>query len=54
MGLSLLVEHHEQCALLGSRLVVVATKHAVLRPMQITGLDGLLTIATTVPAALTN
>jgi anti-sigma B factor antagonist len=53
MGLSLLVEHHEQCAEFGSRLVVVATGRAVLRPMQITGLDELLTIVATVEAALT-
>jgi anti-sigma B factor antagonist len=53
MGLSLLVEHHERCAESGSRLVVVATDRAVLRPMQITGLDELLTIVPTVQAALT-
>jgi hypothetical protein len=40
MGLSLLVEHREQCAGPGSRLAVLATDRAVLRPVQITGLDG--------------
>ena len=53
MGLSLLVEHHQQCAELGSRLVVVATDRAVLRPIELTGLDETLTIASTVEAALT-
>ena len=53
MGLSLLVEHHELCAQTGSRLVVVASERAVLRPMQITGLDELLTVVPTVQAALT-
>jgi anti-sigma B factor antagonist len=52
MGLSLLVEHHEQCARTGRRLVVVASERAVLRPIQITGLDELLTIVPTVPDAL--
>ncbi len=53
MGLSLLVEHHQQCAEFGSRLVVVATDRAVLRPIELTGLDEALTIASTVEAALT-
>ncbi|MEV6609766.1 STAS domain-containing protein [Kutzneria sp. NPDC051319] len=53
MGLSLLVEHHERCAERGSRLIVVATDRAVLRPMQITGLTELLTVVPTVQAALT-
>ncbi|MFC0437691.1 STAS domain-containing protein [Kutzneria buriramensis] len=52
MGLSLLAEHHDQCAEFGSRLVVVATERVVLRPIQITGLDGLVTIVPTVQAAL--
>jgi anti-sigma B factor antagonist len=54
MGLSLMVEHHQQCAEFGSRLVVVAVDRAALRPMQLTGLYGLLTIAPTVEAALTD
>jgi anti-anti-sigma factor len=53
MGLSLLVEHHERCSEMGSRLVVVASERAVLRPMQITGLDELLTVVPSVQAALT-
>jgi anti-sigma B factor antagonist len=52
MGLSLLVEHHEKCAEFGSHLVVVATALAVLRPIQLTGLDEVLTIVPTVEAAL--
>jgi anti-sigma B factor antagonist len=53
MGLSLLIEHHQRCERAGSRLVVVATNRAVLRPIQITGLDQELTIVATVQAALT-
>jgi anti-sigma B factor antagonist len=52
VGLSLLVEHHERCAESGSRLVLVANDRVVLRPMQITGLDNLVTIVPTVQAAL--
>jgi len=54
MGLSLLVDHHEQCAQLGSRLIVVATQRVVLRPMQITGVDALLPVVPCVEAALTD
>ena len=52
MGLSLLIEHTKRCEGLGSRLIVVATARAVLRPMQITGLDTMLTIVPTVADAL--
>jgi anti-sigma B factor antagonist len=53
MGLSLLIEHRELCAEFGSRLFVVATDRAVLRPIQLTGLDEELMIVATVQAALT-
>lgn len=51
-GLSLLVDHHETCAEVGSRLIVVATGRTVLRPIQLTGLDSFLTIVPTVQVAL--
>jgi hypothetical protein len=46
-----MAEHSERCAQIGSRLVVVATDRAVLRPIQITGLDELLKIVPTVQDA---
>lgn len=50
MGLSPMLKHRQQCAEFGSRLVVVATDPAVLRPIQLTGLEEVLTIAPTVQA----
>jgi anti-sigma B factor antagonist len=37
-GLSVLVNHHERCARLGSRLEIVVNGTAVTRPLEVTGL----------------
>lgn len=44
-GLSILVEHHERCVALGSALRIVPGGRAVTRPLAMTGLDQVLTIA---------
>jgi anti-sigma B factor antagonist len=44
-GLSVLLDHNDRCTALGSRLEVVAGKcHAVVRPLEATGLDKVLTV----------
>ncbi|WP_156755343.1 STAS domain-containing protein [Actinokineospora pegani] len=50
-GLSLLVEQHKRCAEHGVALRLVADSPAVLRPIELTGLDSLLEIHPTVPRA---
>lgn len=45
-GLSVLLAHHHRCAALGSRLEIVPGGHAVTRPLEVSGLDEVLTIAT--------
>lgn len=47
-GLSVLITHHRRCALQGRQLRIIATTSAVLRPIALTGLDDILSIATTV------
>ncbi len=43
-GLSVLLEHHERCLALGSRLRIVPGGRAVTRPLSMTGLDRVLTV----------
>ncbi|HVV18862.1 MAG TPA: STAS domain-containing protein [Pseudonocardiaceae bacterium] len=45
-GLAVLAEAHDACRDRGVELRVVATSRMVLRPLQVTGLDTLLTIVT--------
>ena len=51
-GLSLLIANHRRCAMRGRKLYIVATTSAVLRPIALTGLDGILSIAPSVHEAL--
>jgi anti-sigma B factor antagonist len=44
-GLTLLLKHHKRCAALGSRLEIVPGGRAVTRPLALTGLDKILTVA---------
>jgi anti-sigma B factor antagonist len=45
-GLALLVAHHEQCTDQGNQLyVVTGNNRSVLRPVRVTGLDTVLTLA---------
>jgi len=53
-GLSVLAEYGQRYARLGSRLCVVATNRAVLRPITVTGLDELLVVCRTQQEALRN
>jgi len=50
-GLTVLVDHHQRCADLGSALQIVADHRAVLRTLELTGLDALLTVFPRVPEA---
>lgn len=51
-GLALLVAHNERCTEQGIRLrVVTGNNRSVLRPVRITGLDTVLTLAATVSDA---
>lgn len=50
-GLSILLAAHEQCADAGIPLRIVTTSHAVLRPIQVTGLDTVLTVVDTLAQA---
>lgn len=43
-GLSLLMEHHERCLALGTRLLIVPGSSAVTRPLMVTGLDRVLNL----------
>jgi anti-anti-sigma factor len=47
-GLLLLAEQHHRCADLGSPLLVVANSRPVIRPIEITGFNELLTIVPTI------
>ena len=49
-GLSVLVAHHERCAALGSKLQIRPGGRVVTRPLELTGLDQVLTV---VPAPRT-
>ena len=51
-GLTVLADHRNRCAELGVALHLVVTSRAVLRPLQITGLDGGLRLFDTVGSAL--
>ncbi|MEV6716253.1 STAS domain-containing protein [Lentzea sp. NPDC051208] len=51
-GLSALINAQASAQRRGVRLVVVANDHAVLRPLQVTGLDAALTITATTTDAL--
>ncbi|MCS7477567.1 STAS domain-containing protein [Umezawaea endophytica] len=51
-GIAILLETAQRAELRGIRFVVVADQHAVLRPLQVTGVDVRLTIRPTLPAAL--
>jgi anti-sigma B factor antagonist len=51
-GLSLLIANHRQCAMRRCQLRIVATTSAVLRPIALTGLDGILSIASSVHEAI--
>jgi anti-sigma B factor antagonist len=51
-GLKLLVECQQRAETEGFALRVVATSRRVLRPLQITGVDGLLTICRSVEEAI--
>ncbi|ANZ42584.1 hypothetical protein BBK82_08240 [Lentzea guizhouensis] len=51
-GLSALVTAQNHASRRGTRLIVVGNHHAVLRPLQITHLDAVLTIAATSADAL--
>ncbi len=51
-GLALLVMTREQCRKRAVVLGVLATNRAVLRPLQVTGLDGPLNVVSTLEAAL--
>lgn len=48
-GLSLLQLHHHRCAADGIEFVVVAGNRAVLRPLEVTGLDTVLTVRRSAP-----
>jgi anti-sigma B factor antagonist len=50
-GLTVLVDHHQRCVELGSALQIVADHRAVLRTLELTGLDALLTVFPRVPEA---
>jgi anti-anti-sigma factor len=51
-GLALLVQSHQRCQELGSSLRVVADHRAVLRPIELTGLDHLLVLVPSTRTAL--
>jgi anti-sigma B factor antagonist len=51
-GLSILVEQHTKCARDGIGFGVVAVQHAVLRAIEITGLDSVIPLHDSLPAAL--
>ncbi|CCH32371.1 anti-sigma factor antagonist [Actinosynnema sp. NPDC047251] len=51
-GLELLLRHHHACAFHGTELRIVATRRAVLHPLRTAGLDLVLHLHPTVPAAL--
>ena len=51
-GLAVLVETASQCDQAGQTFVLVVQGNAVLRPLQLTGLDKILTVTTSVVAAL--
>lgn len=51
-GLSILVEHHTRCQREGMAFAVVATRHAVLRAIQITALDRIIPLFDTIADAL--
>ncbi len=46
-----LIVAHERCKQNGTPLVVVANHHRTLRPLQVAGLDSLLTIVGTLDEA---
>lgn len=50
-GLSVLMAHHERCLALGSQLRIVPGGRAVTRPLNMTGLDRVLSV---VPASRTS
>lgn len=50
-GLALLVEVSRECEAAGQELVLVCTSRPVLRPLELTGLDRVFTIASAVPPA---
>jgi anti-sigma B factor antagonist len=52
-GLAVLVDHENRCRTDSVELRLVAAHHAVLRPIQVTGLEQQLRLYATVPAALT-
>lgn len=43
-GLTVLVDHHQRCVEMGTALRIVADHRAVLRTLELTGLDALLTV----------
>src|SRR5262245_32824538 len=43
-GLSVLLSHHKRCVALGSKLRIVASTRAVIRPLTLTGLDHVLVL----------
>lgn len=43
-GLSTLMEHHERCLALGSRLLIVPGGRAVTRPLTVTGMHRVLNL----------
>lgn len=51
-GLSILVEQHTRCTRDGIGFAVVASQHAALRAIQITGLDSVIPLYESLPAAL--
>lgn len=50
-GLSVLIACHRACAPVGRDLVVVATQRAVVRVLQMTDLDAVLTLVADLPTA---
>ena len=52
-GVAALMHAHDQAALAGVHLLVVASSHAVRRILELTGADQVLDIYPTLPAALT-
>lgn len=51
-GLAALAEAHRRTAAMGARVWVAGTSHVVLRPIRITGLDGVLTLVGDLASAL--
>jgi anti-sigma B factor antagonist len=50
-GLTVLVDHHQRCVELGTVLRIVADHRAVMRTLELTGLDALLTVVPRAPEA---